>query len=158
VTNYEEQSIWKFAEYHGLCFCCLLNHGKGYCQSKKPCGVIGCTRNHLQMLHKDEKSGSIHNNNVPASQVILKVVPVQIMAATARNSFVLCDGASMTSLVDASFAEQIGTDGPELLFCYRWMNKITKKYEKSKKVPFMIAGDGSESKWHESNGKIELFL
>jgi hypothetical protein len=68
------------------------------------------------------------------------------------NTFVLCDEASTTSLIDASFAEQIGTDGPELLFCYRWMNKITKKYEKSKKVPFMIAGDGSESKWHAVSG------
>jgi hypothetical protein len=28
------------------------------------------------------------------------------------------------------------------------LNKITKNYEKSKKVPFRIAGVGSESKWH----------
>jgi hypothetical protein len=46
------------------------------------------------------------------------------------------------------FAEQIGTDGSELPFCCRWMNKITKNYLKSKKVPFKIAGVRSELKWH----------
>jgi hypothetical protein len=66
------KSRWKFAENHRLCFCCLLNHGKGNCLSKKPCGVNGCTRKYHQMLHKDEKQPeSIHNTNVPASQVIL---------------------------------------------------------------------------------------
>jgi hypothetical protein len=89
-----------------------------------------------------------HNSNVPAFQVILRVVPVQIMAATVMNTFALCDEASTTSFIDASFAEQIGADGPELPFCCRWMNKITKNYEKSKKVPFKIAGVGSESKCH----------
>jgi hypothetical protein len=39
---------------------------------------------------------------------------VQIMAATVINAFALCDEASTTSLIDASFAEQIGTDGPDL--------------------------------------------
>jgi hypothetical protein len=58
---------------------------------------------------------------------------VQIMATTVINTFALC----------ASFAEQIGAVGPELPFCCHWMNKITKNYEKSKKVPFKIA-----SKWH----------
>jgi hypothetical protein len=57
------------------------------------------------MLHKDEKqSGNIHNTNVLASQVILRVVPVEIMAATVMNTFVLCYEAS----INASFAEQIG--------------------------------------------------
>jgi hypothetical protein len=32
------------------------------------------------------------------------------------------------------------------------MNKITKNYEKPKKVPFKIAGVGSESKWHVVSG------
>jgi hypothetical protein len=67
-------------------------------------------------------------------------VLVQIMAATVMNTFALCDEASTTTLIDASFA-----DGPELPFCCRWMNKITKNYEKSKKVPFKIAGVGFES-------------
>jgi hypothetical protein len=39
-----------------------------------------------------------------------------------------------------------------LLFCCRWIKKITKNYEKSKKVPFKIAGGGSESKWHVLSG------
>jgi hypothetical protein len=82
----DNKSRWKFAENHWLCFCCLLNHGKSNCLSKKPGGVNGCTHNHHQMLHKDEKqSGSIHNTNVPASQIILRVVLVQIMAATVIN-------------------------------------------------------------------------
>jgi hypothetical protein len=68
------------------------------------------------------------------------------------NIFALCDEASMTTLIDASFAMQIGADGPELPFCCRWMNRITKNYEKSKKVPFKIAGVGSESKWHVVSG------
>jgi hypothetical protein len=68
------------------------------------------------MLHKDEKqSRSIRNTNVLASQVILRVVPVQIMAVTVMNTFVLCNEAS----IDASFAEKIGADGPELPFCYK---------------------------------------
>jgi hypothetical protein len=41
---------------------------------------------------------------------------------------------STYTLIDASYVEQIGADGPELPFCCRWMIKITKK----------IAG----SKWH----------
>jgi hypothetical protein len=49
-------------------------------------------------------------------------VPVQVMAATVMNTCVLCDEASTTTLIDASFAEQIGADGPELAFCCRWMN------------------------------------
>jgi hypothetical protein len=101
------------------------------------------------MLHKDEKqSERIHNTNVLASQVILRVVTVQIMATTVMNTFALCDEASTTTLIDAFFAEKIGADGPELPFCCRWMNEITKNYEKSKKVPFKIAGVGFESKWH----------
>jgi hypothetical protein len=147
----DNKSRWKFAKNHRHCFCCLLNHDKGNCLSKKNCGVNGCTRNHHQMLHKDKKqSGSIHNTNIPASQVILRVVTVQIMAGTVMNTFALCDEASMTTLIDASFAEQIGADGPE--FCCRWMNKITKNYAKSKKVTFKIAGVGSESKWHVVSG------
>jgi hypothetical protein len=79
------------------------------------------------MLHKDEKqSGSIHNTNVPASQVILRVVLVQIMAATVMNTFALCDEASTTTLIDPSFAEQIGAYGPSVPFCCRCLNKITK--------------------------------
>jgi hypothetical protein len=69
------------------------------------------------MLHKDEKqSGNIHNTNVPASQVILRVVPVQIMAATVMNTSALCDETSTITLIDAFLAEQIGADGPELPF------------------------------------------
>jgi hypothetical protein len=102
------------------------------------------------MLHKDEKTKN--NTNVPASQVILRVVPVQIMAATVLNTFALCDEASAITLIDAFFAKQIGADGPELPFCCCWMNKITKNYEKSKKVPFKIAGVGTESKWHVVSG------
>jgi hypothetical protein len=99
------------------------------------------------MLHKNEKQlGSIHNINIRASQVILRVVPVQIMAATVMNTFALCDEVSTNTLIDASFAYQIGTDGSGLPFCCRWMNKITKNYEKSKKVPFKNAGVGSVSK------------
>jgi hypothetical protein len=55
------------------------------------------------------------------------------MATTVMNTFALC----------ASFAEQVGAVGAELPFCCHWMNKITKNYEKSKKIPFKIA-----SKWH----------
>jgi hypothetical protein len=86
------------------------------------------------------------------SQAILIVMPVQIMAATSMNTCALCDEASTTTLIYASFAEQIGADGPELLFCCRWMNKITKNYEISKKVPFKITGVVSESKWHVVSG------
>jgi hypothetical protein len=94
--------------------------------------VLPCTRKHHQMLHKDEKqSGSIHNTNVPASQVILRVVPVQILDATSMNTFALCHEASTITLTDASFAEKIDADGPELPFCCRWINKITKHYEQS---------------------------
>jgi hypothetical protein len=89
------KSRLKFAENHRLCFCCLLNHGRGNCLSKKTCGVNGCTRKHHQMLHKDEKqSGSISG-----------VVSVQIMVATV--TLALCDEASTTTLIDAFFAEQI---------------------------------------------------
>jgi hypothetical protein len=73
------------------------------------------------MLHKDERQpGSIHNINIIASQGILRVMPVQIMAATVMNTFALCDKASTTTLIDVSFAEQIGANCPE--FCCRWMN------------------------------------
>jgi hypothetical protein len=69
------------------------------------------------MLHIDEtQSGSIHNTNVPASHVILRVVPLHSMAANDMYTFALCDEASTTTLIDASFAEQIGADGLELPF------------------------------------------
>jgi hypothetical protein len=74
------------------------------------------------------------------------------MAATVLNTFAPCDEASMTNLIDASFAEIIGVDGTELPFCCHGMNKITKNYEKSKKLPFKIAGVISELKWHVVNG------
>jgi hypothetical protein len=66
------------------------------------------------MLHKDEKqSESIHNTNV--LMFILRVVPVQIMAATVLNTFAnTCNEASTTALIDVSFAEQIGDDGPSV--------------------------------------------
>jgi hypothetical protein len=64
---------------------------------------------------KRKNNQGIHNTNVLAPQVILRVVPVQIMAATIMNTFALCDEASTNTLIDASFAEQIGADGPELL-------------------------------------------
>jgi hypothetical protein len=64
------------------------------------------------MLHKDEKqSGSIHNTNVPASQVILRVMTVQVMAATVMNTFTIYVMKRLR-LIDASFAEQIGADDP----------------------------------------------
>jgi hypothetical protein len=92
------------------------------------------------MLQKYEKqSGSIHNTNVSASQVIFRGVPVQFKAATVMNTFALCDEASLTTLT--SFA-----DSPELPFFCRWMNKVTKNYEKFKKEPFKIADVGSKSK------------
>jgi hypothetical protein len=68
------------------------------------------------------------------------------------NTSALCDEAFTITLIDAYFAEQISADGPELPFRCRWMNKITKNYENSKKVPFKIAGVGSESKWHIVSG------
>jgi hypothetical protein len=77
------------------------------------------------------------------------------MAAIVMNTSVLCDEAFTITLIDAYFAEQIGTDGPELPFRCRWMNKITKNYENSKKVPFKIAGVGSESsgEWCANHSK-----
>jgi hypothetical protein len=47
---------------------------------------------------------------------------------------------STITVIDLSFADQIGADGSDFPFCCRWINKITKNYEKSKKVPFKIAG------------------
>jgi hypothetical protein len=108
--------------------------------------------NAAQRRKNNQEVYSIHNTNVLAFQVILRVVTVQIMATTVMNTFALCDEASTTTLIDASFAEQIGADGPELPFCCCWMNKITKNYKKSKKVPFKIVGVGSESKWHVVSG------
>jgi hypothetical protein len=78
------------------------------------------------------------------------------LAATVMNTFAVCDEASTTTLFDAAFAEQIGADGPELPFCCHWMNKITTNYKKSKKVPFKIAGVGSESKWHVVSGAVTI--
>jgi hypothetical protein len=72
-------------------------------------------------------------------------VQVEIMAATVMNTFALCDEASTNTLIDASYVEQIGADGPELPFCCRWMIKITKNYEEIQN-PFNISGVGSESK------------
>jgi hypothetical protein len=94
------------------------------------------------MLHNDEKqSGSIHNTNVPASQVILRVVLVQIVP-TAPTTIGLSAHRLLSKLV--------------LIFqscrCCRWMNMITKNYKKSKKVPNKIAGIGTESKWHVVSG------
>jgi hypothetical protein len=73
------------------------------------------------------------------------------MPATVMNTS-LCDEAFTITLIDAYFAEQIGADGPELPFRCRWMNKITKN---SKKVPFKIAGVGSESsgEWCANHSK-----
>jgi hypothetical protein len=114
------------------------------CLSKKPCGVNGCTRNHHQMLHQDEKqSGSIHNTNVPASQVFLELYRSKSWQRLLRIHSLYVT----TTLIDASFAE-----GPELPFCCRWMNKNTKNYEKSKKVLFKIAVVGSELEWHVVSG------
>jgi hypothetical protein len=36
--------------------------------------------------------------------------------------------------------------------CHRGLNRITKNYKKSEKVPFKIAGVGCESKWHVVSG------
>jgi hypothetical protein len=69
------------AENHRLCFSYLerlLAIGKY--TSKKTCGI---NRNHHQMSQKNDKtSGRIHNINTIMSQVIFRVVPVQIWAKT----------------------------------------------------------------------------
>jgi hypothetical protein len=75
------------------------------------------------MLHNDEKqSGSIHNTNVPASQVILRVVLVQIVP-TAPTTIGLSAHRLLSKLV--------------LIFqscrCCRWMNMITKNYKNLKR-------------------------
>jgi hypothetical protein len=56
------------------------------------------------------------------------------------------------TLKDETLANQIGSDGPVSPFCCRWMNKISKKYESSRKVKLEVAGISTESKWHVVNG------
>jgi hypothetical protein len=82
--------------------------------------VNGCTINHYQMLHQDEKqSGSIHNTNVPASQIILSAGANYGSDCYQYTFAYLCYEASTTTLIDVIFAEQFFADGPKLPFCCR---------------------------------------
>jgi hypothetical protein len=149
----DNKQRWRISDKHRLCYCCLLVHSKGVCQSRKSCGVNGCTRFHHPLLHKDEvQHGDTMNINTDSSQALLRVVPIQIRAATVLNTFAICDEGSTNTLIDESMAEKIGADGPKLPYCCRWMDKTTKQFENSKKVSFEVAAASVNTKWHKVDG------
>jgi hypothetical protein len=70
------------------------------------------------------------------SPVILRVVPVYVKGATVVYTFALCDKTSTTTLIDETIADQVGVVGSVVPFCCKCMNKMSKKYEPSRKVKF----------------------
>jgi hypothetical protein len=129
-----------------LLYLSLLLHENGKCLDSKQCGVNDCMRFHNPMLHKEEvQFGKAMTINRHLSQTILRIVPIIIKAVTEIDTFALCDEASTTTLIDQVVADQIGASGA-LVLPYRcqWMNKTTKRFDKSKKVTVEIAGDSQD--------------
>jgi hypothetical protein len=93
------------------------------------------------MVHKMDVA-SVNNTNDLTSQVILRVGPVYTKGTTVVSTFALFDEASTTTLIDET--RVVGFVVP---FCCRWMNKMSNKYETSRKVKFEISGIANGSKW-----------
>jgi hypothetical protein len=86
------------------------------------------------------------------SQVILRIVPVKIRRKTTIETYVLCDKASTTTLIDHQTAKCIGPQRKTVPFCCKWMSKVSKRYDTSEKVGFEISGMTNGTKWFNVNG------
>jgi hypothetical protein len=125
---------WRISDKQRLCYCCLLVHSKGVCQSRKSCGVNECTRFHHPLLHKDE---FLH---------VLRVVTIQIRAATVLNTFAICDEGSTNTLLDQS----ILTGQNYHTVADGWTRR--RNNLQISEVSFEVAGAGINTEWHKLNG------
>jgi hypothetical protein len=84
--------------------------------------------------------------DVNKSQVILRIVPVKIRGKTTIETYALCDEASTLTLIDHQTAKCIELQGTTVLFCCKWMSKVTKRYDTPEKVEFEISGMANGAK------------
>lgn len=115
----------------GFCFRCLRGrHKSANCGSKSRCGVSGCQARHHTMLHGAERvypdrgsevqqtvaesSESTQEKRVfavapePASEVLLAVVPVQLVAGgRSLDTYALLDSGSEATLLRKDAAEKL---------------------------------------------------
>jgi hypothetical protein len=112
-----------------------------------------CTEFHHPMLHKNNiVMDTVNVIDENKNQVILRIVPVKIRGKTKIKTSALCDEASTTTLIDHQTAKCIGLQETIVLFCCKWMSKVTKRYITSEKIGFEISGMANGAKWFNVNG------
>lgn len=143
---------WEVVKKLGLCFSCLgTGHRTEACKKKKKCSVDKCQQNHHQLLHVDIKVPAVDNREVlpivnhhghESHNVLLRTVRVKISGPKGTLvTTALCDEASTITMMDRSFADQLGIHGECQPLCFQWTNNVTRQDNTSEKVELKIAAD-----------------
>lgn len=153
---------WSFVTSKYICFCCLTaNHSLKTCRQRKYCAINDCKKFHNPLLHKTIDSNSTSNYIPPtiinatncnvnqSSEVLLKIIPVELQGPNCiLKTYALLDEGSTVSLIDESFAKELGLEGPVQPLRIQWTNNQFNEQKNSMTVSVSIKGcQNSNSKW-----------
>lgn len=151
---------WNFVKEKKTCYCCFqLGHQTSNCKKRKSCGLDGCELLHHRLLHykKKEKPPETESRTEvkttsdpssvfttitgPGNRIMYKIVPV-ILKGTKKslNTYALLDEASAYTLIEQSFAEEIGINGPKSPLSIRGAREIVSVDADSRIVNLKISG------------------
>lgn len=162
---------WNFVKEKRLCIRCFKNHMVRRCNSRKQCGVDGCTMAHNPLLHSityynnssDNNNQNLEpdNNNSNSTQntnntvlfhsrkrsMLFRCIPVILHGnGVSIKTLALIDEGSSLSLIDTQLANQLCLDGPKKDLCMKWTGDITQIEEDSKSVNLSISSQLNNSK------------
>lgn len=155
-TSLKVNDRWSFVKEKRLCLRCFRNHYIRRCNSKKQCGVDGCSMAHNPLLHtsnakkttyenqsaskpmEDNKSLLLHVNEKRKS--LFRYIPVTLFGKTETvDVYALIDEGSACTIMDNEVALKLGLDGPTEELCLQWTGEVTQNEENSKIVSVDIS-------------------
>ncbi len=150
----------KWFKETGRCFLCAkTSHRSGGCLLKARCKVTNCGRAHSTLLHDAlsvQRDSAGQNSAGPtkvnvglvrnSGSVYLQILPVRVHAPNGRvvDTYALLDSGSQTTLVQESFANNIGLNGPKTKLCVSGINNQSAEHS-SKRLSFWLSDPHCDS-------------
>jgi hypothetical protein len=153
---------WELCKKSKFCFRCLKSQHRRFTCKAKLCDVQGCGMKHHHMLHfkgKPEEAAKpevmtttiehpVMTAGIKNRRAFLKIVPVTVTGQhTSVNTYALLDEGSTITIIDASIADVLGTDGPTETMWVQGVSGPEIKHEKSKIVSFKIRGKHADRQY-----------
>ncbi|XP_050077739.1 uncharacterized protein LOC126564689 [Anopheles maculipalpis] len=159
-----------FINERRICRKCLGYHG-GRCSAKTPCGVNGCTMQHHELLHLDDRTtaspdqrdpradsgkgvdlsiAKVHTHSGLKDSTLLKYVPVTLHGPNGRvDTFAFLDDGSTSTFMEDGLLQELGIAGTPHPLCLQWTGDVTREEKDSVRLTVRISGRNESQTLYE---------